>query len=137
MLAMGAIMRVTSTNLESDNGRLAAGARLASSLKNIAPMLRLTFTPEEIALRAPQGNAFSQHLANCNVQPSDFVERERGRRAPGINAGQPQTFIRIAVAQARQHSLVQQHRLEHTPPPLQLTRKHRDIKSRLQGFGAK
>src|SRR5919109_742591 len=57
-----------------------------------------------------------------------LVQGQRGGGAARVDSGQPQTFIRIPVAQPGEHALVQEHALEHSATPRQLAGEHLHVK---------
>ncbi len=86
-------------------------------------MLGPPLAPEEVALRAAERDPLFQHLPDRGVQSREFVPRQRGCGAPRVNARQPQAFVGVAVAQACQYPLIQQHCFEYPSSPPELAGK--------------
>ena len=72
-LALRAIVSIPSADPRiSDRGR-ATWAGLPGPLKDIAAMLRLPLTPEEVALRAAQRDTLREHLPDRGVESRRLV----------------------------------------------------------------
>ncbi len=78
ILTIGTVERISSPDPDICNRRAAARARLASLFKYVTTMDGLPLASEQVALCAPQRNAFLQHRADSGMQTSKLILRECG-----------------------------------------------------------
>src|SRR4029077_4893239 len=120
-LAPGTKITASPRDNRAANRRLAAMALFSlASVCPLAPLIfsRLAFGVKKIGDRRPaQDDRFPQNILQPAAHRPRFFPAELGSQPRWMDPGSPQAFIGIDIADAAQHALVQQERLDPRAAP--------------------